>query len=95
MGLVQAQTTNTDFSFITQPLTNEEADLVDSVRGGDYKASATFLKIRCKNTHINFNFLPESVQLMLAQRLINAINRGESPTWSELLSGTKNENQTI
>lgn len=93
IGLAHAQTTNTDFGFLTTPLTNDELDLVDLVRAGDADASSAFLKGRCENKLVNFDFLPEPVQLMLAKRLVNAINRGESPTWAELLSGSKNEKQ--
>lgn len=93
LAITQAQATNTNFGFLTQPLVNEEADLVDRIRAGDATASAVFLSSRCKNTKINFEFLPAPVTVMLAQRLINAINRGESPSWSELLSGNKNEKE--
>ena len=95
LSVAQAQTTNTNFTFSTEEITNEEADLVDLIRDGDLKASVTFLKGRCENKLINFDFLPEPLQLILAQRLVNAINRGESPTWAELLSGRKNEKQTV
>lgn len=93
IGFAQTQAINTDFGFSSDALTNEEADLVSQIRDGDLIAAVTFLKGRCQNQLIDFNLLPEPVRLILAQRLINAINRNESPTWAELLSDTKNEKE--
>ena len=93
VGFAQSQAINTDFGFSSQQFTIEEAELVDQIREGNLVASVEFLKGRCQNKFIDFNLLPEQVRLLLAQRLINAINRNESPTWSDLLSDNKNEKE--
>lgn len=89
IGFAQSQAINTDFGFASHELTNEEADLVSQIRQGDLLSAVLFLKGRCENKLIDFNLLPEPVRLLLAKRLINAINRNESPTWTELLSDTE------
>lgn len=91
LGFAQTQAINTDFGFSSEALTNEEAELVDRIREGDLVAAVSFLKGRCQNKLIDFGLLPEPLRLILAQRLINAINRNESPTWKELLSDNANE----
>lgn len=95
LRVAQTQTVNTDFGFSSEELTNEEADLVDQIREGDIEAAATFLKGRCNNKLIDFKILPEPVRLLLAQRLVNAINRGESPTWKDLLSESNEKEISI
>lgn len=89
IGFAQSQAINTDFAFSSHELTNEEVDLVSQIRQGDLLSAVLFLKGRCENKLIDFNLLPEPVRLLLAKRLINAINRNESPTWTELLSDTE------
>lgn len=88
IGFAQTQT---DFGFSSHSLTYEEAELVDQIRIGDLMAAVIFLQGRCQNKLIDFKLLPEPVRLLLAQRLINAINRGESPTWSDLLADNTSE----
>lgn len=90
---LQTQTVNTDFGFSSEELTNEEAELVDQIREGDAVAAVEFLKGRCHNKIMDFNLIPEPVRLMLAKRLVNAINRGETPQWKDLLSENKNEKE--
>ena len=93
LGFAQTQAINTDFGFNSHDITNEEADLVSQIREGDLVASVLFLQGRCQNKLIDFNLLPEPVRLLLAKRLINALNRNESPTWTELLTDVKDEKQ--
>jgi hypothetical protein len=93
LRLAHSQTVNTDFGFSSEELTNEEAELVDQIREGDAAAAVELLKGRCNNKVLDFNLLPEPVTLIMAKRLINAINRRESPSWKDLLSENKNEKE--
>lgn len=78
--------TQEDFGFSAEPLTSDEEVLVDKIRDGDGDASTQFLSGRCANKTFDFTLVPEVVRLILAQRLVNAINRNEAPTWSQLLT---------
>lgn len=94
--LKQEQKLSHDFEFTSEELTKEEADLVDAIRDGNTKAATDFLHNRCNNKLFDFNLMPEQLRLIVAQRLINAINRNESPTWKDLLAGSdvqKNEDK--
>lgn len=86
---IQAQTVSTDFGFDSHKFADDELHLIDAIREGKYEASLTFLSKRCNNKIINFKLLPASVCTLMALRLVNAIIRGESPSWEELLSDGK------
>jgi hypothetical protein len=86
IGYAQTQAISTDFGFHTHPLTSEETDIVYKVRNNDIESCIVFLKARCKNKLVDFTILPETVLVLLAKRLINSINRGETMTWEELLN---------